>query len=371
MKRREFLVGSVAAASATATATAAATVAATGLSAPAIAQGKQEWKMVMPWPKNAPGVGVNAQRFAAMVTEMTDGRLTIKPYGGGELVPPLGCLDAVQSGVAECSHGTPYYWAGKAKALNYFTTVPFGLMSTELVGWITFGDGQALWEETYAPFNVQPFFTGTSGVQAGGWFRKEINSLDDLKGLKMRIAGLGGEVMRRLGTAVVMTPPGEITTAMLSGTVDAAEWVGPWNDIAFGLHKAAKYYYMPAFHEPGPGLEVIVNKDRFAELPKDIQAIIRRAAQASTAEATSDFMHHNIQAFGQLDELGVEKRLFPEEVIKAMGKATVEVLDEVAATDDLTRRVHDSYMDYVRKATRYQSWFDRRMLEMREMVWGV
>ena len=360
MKRRDFLVGGAAAGVATAT-----------LSAPAIAQGKQTWKLVMPWPKNAPGVGVNAERFAAMVTAMSDGRLTIKTFAGGELVPPFEVLDAVQNDVAQIGHGTSYYNAGKAKALNYFTTVPFGLMAPELQAWLRFGEGQALWDEIYGQFNVVPFYAGSSGVQGGGWFAKELNGLDDLKGLKMRIAGLGGEVMRRLGVAVVMTPPGEITTALLSGAVDAAEWVGPWNDIAFGLYKAAKYYYTPAFHEPGPSLEVIVNKDRWAELPDDLKEIVRRAAQASSAEAFVDFAYHNIQTFGELDKYGVELRTWPEDVVQAMGKATVEVLDEVAATDDMTRKVHDSYMAYLKNASRYQGWFDRRMMEMREEVWGA
>lgn len=360
MKRRDFLVGG-----------AAAGVATVSLSAPAIAQGKQTWKLVMPWPKNAPGVGVNAERFAQMVTSMSDGRLTIKTFAGGELVPPFEVLGAVQSDVAQMGHGTSYYNAGKSAALNYFSTVPFGLMAPELAGWLRFGDGQALWEEVYGQFNVVPFYAGNSGVQGGGWFAKELTGLDDLKGLKMRIAGLGGEVMRKLGVAVVMTPPGEITTALLSGTVDAAEWVGPWNDIAFGLYKAAKYYYTPAFHEPGPALEVIVNKDRWAELSPDLQEIVRRAAQASSAEALADFTYHNIRTFGELDKYGVELRTWPEDIVQAMGTATAEVLAEVAETDDMTRKVHASYMDFVKQATRYQHWFDRRLMAMREQALGI
>lgn len=362
LDRRRFLTG---------TAVVGAATAAAAFPAPAIAQGKRTWKMVMPWPKNAPGVGVNAVRFADMVTDMSDGRLTVKAFGGGELVPPFEVLDAVQNGVAELGHGTSYYNAGKAKALNYFTTVPFGLMASELAGWLYFGDGQALWDEVYGAFNVKPFYAGNSGVQAGGWFRREITSLDDLKGLKMRIAGLGGEVMRRLGVAVVMTPPGEITTAMLSGTVDAAEWVGPWNDIAFGLQKAAKFYYTPAFHESGPALEVIVNKDRYDELPKDLQAIIKRAAQASAGESLADFTFHNTQAFQDLAQYGVETRTWPDDVVAAMGKATLEVLEETAKTDAMTAKVHASYMDCLKKSARYQKWFDRRFMEMREGVLGA
>lgn len=360
MKRREFLFAGAAAG--------AASVAASPLAAPALASGKETWKLVMPWPKNAPGVGVNAQRFADMVTAMSDGRLTLKVYGGGELVPAFECLDAVQNDVAQISHGASYYAAGKAKALHYFTTVPFGMMFNEIIAWISFGGGQELWNEVYAPFNVVPFYAGSSGVQAGGWFRREINTLDDLKGLKMRIAGLGGEVMRRLGVAVVMTPPGEITTAMLSGTVDAAEWVGPWNDIAFGLHKAAKYYYMPAFHEPGAGLEVIVNKDRYNALSADLKEIIKRAAQATTAESTADFTAHNIEAFRKLPEYGVEKRTWSDEITKALATTSLQVLEEMAKDDPMAGKVHASYMAFLKDSISYQKYFDHRMMQMREVA---
>jgi TRAP-type mannitol/chloroaromatic compound transport system substrate-binding protein len=209
--------------------------------------------MVMPWPKGAPGVGVNAERFVERVRVMSGGRLTIKLYAAGELVPPFESFDAVQSGTADLLHGTPYYWVGKSKAFNYFTTIPFGLSAVELPAWLTYGGGQALWEEAYGDFGLQPFYAGSSCVQAGGWFSREINTWEDLQGLKIRMAGLGGEVMRRAGSTVLLLPPGEILPAMQSGAIDAAEWIGPWNDVAFGLQKVAKYDYVPAFHEPGPG----------------------------------------------------------------------------------------------------------------------
>jgi TRAP-type mannitol/chloroaromatic compound transport system substrate-binding protein len=365
MKRRDFLSG------------AAATGAATGagaLAAPAIARAQEtiEWKMVTTWPKNAPGVGVNAQRFADMVTEMSGGRLTIRLFAAGELVPPFECLDAVQADTAQLAHSTPYYWVGKSAALNFFTTIPFGLMATELSAWLNFGGGQELWEEVYAPFNVVPFYVGSSGVQSGGWFNTEINSLDDLKGLKMRIAGIGGEVMRRLGVAVVLTPPGEIQPSLASGAVDAAEWVSPWLDIAFGLHKAAKYYYVPAFHEPGPGLEVIVNKDRLAGLPDDLKAIIKYAARATSETTLSDFTFHNIKVFSEMQKNfpEIELRSFPKDVVAAMGEKTVEVLDEIAERDALTRKVHDAFMTFNRQAEDYQANFDLPVLQMRKQVFG-
>ncbi|MBI4185322.1 MAG: TRAP transporter substrate-binding protein [Proteobacteria bacterium] len=359
MKRRSFLAGAAAAAGASA------------LPGPAIAQGRAEWRLVMPWPKNTPGVAVNAQRFADRVGAASGGRLAIKVFGAGELVPPFESLDAVMRGVADIGHGTPYYWANKSKALHFFTTVPFGLTATELAAWIYFGDGQALWDEVYAQFGLKGFYAGNSGVQAGGWFRKEIKTLSDLKGLKFRIAGLGGEVMRRLGVTTVLTPPGEIGPAMASGAIDAAEWVGPWNDLAFGLYRTAKFYYLPAFHEPGPALEVFVNRARFEALAPDLQEIVKAVASATANETLADFQRHNIESLDPLlTQHGVELRQFADEIVAALGKTTLEVLNEFATGDALTARVHASYMAFLRKANRYNTVFDRKMLEMRAKVLG-
>jgi TRAP-type mannitol/chloroaromatic compound transport system substrate-binding protein len=362
MKRREFLTGA---------AVAGVTASTVGtLAAPAYAQGKQEWKMVTTWPRNAPGVGVNAQRFADHVTAMSDGRLTVRLFSAGELVPPLECLDAVQNDTAQMAHSTPYYWVGKSPTLNFFSTIPFGLMAWELAGWVHFGGGQELWDEVYAPFGVKPFLAGNSGSQAGGWFKKPIESLDDIKGLKMRIAGLGGEAMRRLGAAVTLTPAGEIMPSLMSGAVDAAEWVSPWLDIAFGLQKAAKYYYMPAFHEPGPALEVIVNKERFENLDANLKAIVERAAQASAHESLADFTYHNIDIYERLktDYPDVEVRTFNDEILAALAGATKEILAELRAHDDLAARVHDSYMGYNRKAQAYQQRADLAVMQMRHFL---
>ncbi|WP_259780640.1 TRAP transporter substrate-binding protein [Aestuariispira ectoiniformans] len=365
MKRREFLKT---AGLATGTAAAAA---ATSFPAPAIAQGKRTWKMVSPWPRNAPGVGVNAQRVADALTAATDGRITIQHFAGGELVPPFECFDAVQGGAADIAHGTPYYWVGKSKALNYFTTIPFGMTAVEMASWLRFGDGQALWDEAYGQFGMKGFYAGSSGVQSAGWFAHEVNSLDDLKGLKMRIAGLGGEVMRRLGVSVVLMPPGDIFGAMQSGAVDAAEWVGPWNDLAFGLYKAAKYYYMPAFHEPGPALEVFMKKETFEDLPKDLQVIVETVVRATAMETLADFTYHNIDSLQSvLEKEGVQLRRFSPEIVDALGKTTKEVLTEIAATDELTGKIHASFMDFMTKANAYAKVMDQPMLEDRARVWG-
>ncbi len=364
MKRRNFVKGAGLAG--------VAAAASTGLAAPAIAQDKVEWNMVMPWPKGTPGVGVNAERFAQRVTTMSGGRITIRVFGAGELVPPFESFDAVQSGTADILHGTPYFWVGKAKAFNYFTTLPFGLNAIELPAWLTYGGGQELWDEAYAGFGLKPFYAGSSGVQAGGWFKAEINSVQDLQGLKIRIAGLGGEVMRRIGAVVVLLPPGEILPAMQSGAIDAAEWIGPWNDVAFGLQKVAKYYYVPAFHEPGPGLELTVSKAKYDALPADLQAIVQTAAAATAQETLTDFAYHNIQAFEPLlQDYDVQLRAFSDEIVGRLGSVTREVAEEIGATDALTQKVHASYIDFVRKAAAYQGSFEETMLRQRRQVWSA
>ncbi|WP_299624119.1 TRAP transporter substrate-binding protein [Pelagibius sp.] len=363
MKRRNFMKRAGLAA--------AAGAASTTLAAPAIAQERFELNLVMPWPKGTPGVGVNAERFVQRVTAMSGGRIVIRLFGAGELVPPFESFDAVQSGSADILHGTPYFWVGKSKAFNYFTTLPFGLNAIELPAWLTYGGGQALWDEVYAGFGLKPFYAGSSGVQAGGWFKTEINTIEDLQGLKIRIAGLGGEVMRRIGAVVVLLPPGEILPSMQSGAIDAAEWIGPWNDVAFGLQKVAKYYYVPAFHEPGPGLEITLNKARYDALPADLQAILQAAAAATAQDTTTDFAYHNIQAFEPLiQDYDVELRAFSDEIIARLGAVTREVAEEIGATDALTQKVHASYIDFVRKSAAYQGRFEETMLRQRREVWA-
>jgi TRAP-type mannitol/chloroaromatic compound transport system substrate-binding protein len=354
--RRIFLAGAGAAGAAGAAA----------LAAPAVAQGAIEWNMVMPWPRNAPGVGVNAERLANRINAMSGGRLRVKLFAAGELVPPFESFDAVRGGTADALHATPYYWVGKSKAFNYFTTLPYGLTATEMGAWLAFGGGQALWDELYAGFGLKPFYAGSSGVQAGGWFNREIKALGDLAGLKMRIAGIGGEVLRRAGVTVVNLPPGEILAAMRSGAVDAAEWVGPWNDLAMGLPKVAKYYYVPAFHEPGPALELAVSKARFDALPADLQAIVAAAAAASAQETLADFTYHNTVSLAPLlSEHGVQLRSFSDEIATELGKITRTVVEELAATDALTGRIHASYIGFLRQAVGYSDRFEAAMLRQR------
>lgn len=347
---------------------AGATGAAGGFPAPAIAQQRFELKMVTTWPKNAPGVGVNAERFAERLRQLSDGRLDVQVFAAGELVPPFEAFDAVASGTADLAHATPYYWVGKSPAMNWFTGVPFGMTATEFFSWLRFGGGQALWDEVYAGFGLKPYYVGSSGTQAGGWFNRKIETVEDFRGLKFRIAGLGGEVLRRLGAAPVMMPPGEITQALASGTVDGADWVGPWNDLAFGLYRFAKYYYMPGFHEPGPGLEVMVNQKVLDGLPDDLKAMIATAADATALETIGDFTYHNAISLQTLvDEHGVEVLTFPDPVVLRLKEVSAEVLAELSTADPLTLRVAESYADFLARADAYAPYAEQGILTWRQL----
>ncbi|MEM9441064.1 MAG: TRAP transporter substrate-binding protein [Pseudomonadota bacterium] len=334
--------------------------------APSIAENKTTWRMVTTWPRNAPGVGVNAQRFADRVGLLSNGRLTIELSAAGELIPAFESLDAVQQGTVQVSHSAPFFWLGKSEALNYFGSIPLGLLDTEIAAWLYFGGGMALWEEAMADFGIKPLFAGSSGISAGGWYRREINDLEDLKGLKLRMAGLGGEVMKRLGATPVLTPPAEVFQAMSTGTVDAAELIGPWNDMAFGLFKVADYYYLPGFHEVGPTAEILINREAWTSLSQDLQAVIETAAKATAIEYNADYRYHNATLLPALvEDHGVELRTFPDAVNQAIGDATLEVIQELGNSNDLTRRIHQSYMTFLAAANGYADKFDRPILQQR------
>src|SRR5215813_13066180 len=228
--------------------------------APAIAQGARELKMVTSWPKGLPGLGTSAERLGRGITAITGGRLQVKVFGAGELVSAFEVFDAVSGGVADMYHSAEYYWEKRSPAFNFFAAVPFGFTADEIAAWIQFGGGQALWDELSAGFNIKPLMSTNTGVQMGGWFTKEVSGPDGLRGLRYRMPGMGGEVLRRLGAVVVNVPGGEITAALKSGAIDASEWVGPWNDMILGLHKVSKFYYYPGFHEPGTILSLGINK---------------------------------------------------------------------------------------------------------------
>ncbi|MFK7858732.1 MAG: TRAP transporter substrate-binding protein [Granulosicoccus sp.] len=357
MKRREFIqkasaIGSVSTASLI-----------TG--APAIASGKIEWKLPTSFPADAPGIGSNVTSFAQRVSAMSDGRLTFKVFSGGDMVPPFGVEEVVQQGIAEIGHSTPYYAAAKNPALHFFSTVPFGLSATEHASWLRYGGGQDLWNKLYAERGLVPFYSGNSGTQSGGWFSKPVNTIEDLKGLTMRIAGLGGEAMRKLGVNAVLLSPPEIVPAFKSGAIDAAEWVGPMLDQAFGLHDLAKLCYIPAFHEPAAALEIVINADAFNELPADLQAIIANAAEAASVETLAQFDYFNAKSMTQLKEEGVDFREFPDEVVTALRDASLEVMTELATENESFNEVMLSYNAFLEVARDYANVMQGAMYRQR------
>ncbi|WP_061238717.1 TRAP transporter substrate-binding protein [Ectopseudomonas composti] len=323
------------------------------------------WKMVTTWPKNAPGTGTAAERLAERINAMSAGRLTIKVYAAGELVPALEVFDAVSRGTAELGHGTPYYWKGKVPAAQFFGAVPFGLSTLEMNAWLSHGGGQALWDEAYAPFGLKPLTAGNSTMQMGGWFNKEINSLDDIKGLKIRMPGIGGEVWSRLGATTVVLPGGEIFTALQTGAIDATDWVSPYNDLAFGLQKAAKYYYYPGWQEPQSVLELLINQKAFDALPADLQAIVTEAARASTLDMMDDYVFNNALALDELKKSGTQLKRFPDPVLQAMQHETEQVLGELAAQSELNGRIWASMKAFQALATSMQALSEKELYDWR------
>ncbi len=326
-----------------------------------------DWKLVTTWPKNLPGLGTAPERLAKEVEAMSNGRLKIRVFGAGEYVPAMGVFDAVSQGSAQMGHGAAYYWRGKLPSAEFFATVPFGMNAQEMNAWLHYGGGLELWREAYAPFNLIPFACGNTGVQMAGWFNKEINSLEDLRGLKMRMPGLGGEVLKRAGGEPVNLPGGEIFTALQTGVIDATEWVGPYNDLALGLHTVAKYYYYPGWHEPGPTTEAIVNTQAWESLPPDLQAILRNATRAVNDDVLSEFTARNNSALRSLvDEHGVQLRKLPDDVLARLREASVEVLAATAKGDPLTQRVYDSYMTFYKSVREYHALSEQAFLNTRE-----
>ncbi|MFN3843146.1 MAG: TRAP transporter substrate-binding protein [Rehaibacterium terrae] len=351
MKRRDLLRGTGLAAVA---AGLAACGAREGGPAGTASDVRLSWKMVTSWPANLPGLGTGAALLGEMITRASGGRLRVRVYGAGELVPAFEVFDAVSRGTAEMGHTASYYWKGKAAAAPFFCAIPFGFNAQEMNGWLYEGGGLALWRELYAQFGLVPFPAGNTGVQMAGWFNRELRSLADLRGLKMRIPGLGGEVMAKVGATPVNLPGAEIFTALQSGAIDACEWVGPYNDLAFGLHRVAKFYYYPGWQEPGPTLECMVNKTAFEALPDDLKHIVETCCRAVNDAMLAEYTARNQQALDQLvREHNVQLRRLPDDVIAALRRASEETLEAMAAADPFVRRVYDSQRAFRAQA---QAW---------------
>lgn len=313
------------------------------LASPAISRNIRELRMVTTWPKGLPGLGQSADLLARNVEAMSEGRIRIRVFADGELVKALECFDAVSAGSADLYHGAEYYWTGKAKAFAFFTAVPFGMTAPEIMGWIDHGGGQALWEELSGQFNIIAMQAANTGHQMGGWFRREINRIDDWRGLKMRIPGLGGDVIRAMGASSVVIPGSDIFEALASGAIDATEWVGPWNDQALGFHRAAPYYYGPGFHEPGSSLAIGMNRNVWNQLSASDQAMIRAAAAATNHWSLGAFTFRNGNALSELLANGTQLRSFPDAVMVRAQEAARDIVAAVGQGDDLSRRIYQSF----------------------------
>jgi len=317
---------------------------------------KIRWKMVTTWPKNFPGLGTGANNLARLINEMSGGRMKVKVYGANELVPPFEIFDAVSRGTAQMGHGAAYYWKGKSEAAQFFAAVPFGLTAQEMNAWLYHGGGLQLWEAVYKPFGLIPAPAGNTGVQMAGWFNREINTVADLKGLKMRIPGLGGEVLRRAGGTPVSLPGGEIFSSLQTGAIDATEWVGPYNDLAFGLYKAAKYYYYPGWHEPGTTLEAIINQKAFDKLPKDLQKIVKQACRVANQDMLAEYTARNNTALATLvNKYKVNLKKLPDDVLKKLKTLSDEVVSDIAGKDAMSKKVFESFVQF---RDQVKSWHD-------------
>jgi TRAP-type mannitol/chloroaromatic compound transport system substrate-binding protein len=320
------------------------------MSAPAVGQQKRELKMVLGWPRNSPGNGTAIERFAKNVTAATDGRITFRIYGANELVPVLGMFDAVSTGAVDVANSTAYYWTGKSKAYNFFSTVPFGMLPAEHFAWLTYGGGQQLWDELNAPHGLKALPLSQTGAQMGGWYRKEVNGLADMKGLKARYPGFGGEILRSIGATPVLMPLGEVFPALQSGALDAAELATPWFDMGYGLYKVAKFYYSPGFHEPGHTLELLFNRKVWDSFSAADQTLITLAAHAELLHAEAEVLANDAAALDQLTgKFGVQLRTFPDDILRAMKKAASEIVPAAVADDPMSRKIHDSYSAFQKK----------------------
>jgi TRAP-type mannitol/chloroaromatic compound transport system substrate-binding protein len=358
MDRRQFVAGAGVGAAAAASAFPTRT----------IAQGARELKMVTTWPKTLPGLQSGAERVAEAITSLSGGRLNVKVFAAGQLVGAFESFDAVSSGLADMYHSSEITWAGRSPAFSYFCNVPFGLTPAEINAWIYYGGGQALWDELSAGFGLKPFMCGNTGPQMGGWFTKELTGIDSYKGLRYRMPGVGGEVLRRLGAVVVNLPAGEIIPSLRSGAIDASEFAGPWVDTALGLNKAAKYYYYPGFHEPGAAISLVLNKKLWDSLGRTERSVIETAAGAENVLSYADFTAHDAIALQQIaNDPAIEVRKLDDSILEALGKMSGEVLYEASRKDDLTRRVYDSFIKFRTSALRWGDISERAFLNARAL----
>ncbi len=303
------------------------------------------WKMVTPWPAKSM-TAQTAEYLARSIESMSGQRIQITVHHSGQMVPTAKCFDAVSEGSADIAHGVAYFW-GKPEVFNFFATIPFGLNALETMSWITCGGGQELWDELYGSYNVKPFLAGSPGAQMGGWFNKEIQTIEDFKGIRMRIPGIGGKILARAGGIPRDIAPAKIYEAMKTGELDAAEFIAPKDDMTLQLYKVAKYYYWPGWQEPGAIGECFINKKLYESLPADLQEIIRHAAHSAFVFMLSNYMARNAKALLQLvTEHQVKLKRFPSKVLFQLGKYTQEELHAIANRDPMSKKIFESYSGF-------------------------
>jgi TRAP-type mannitol/chloroaromatic compound transport system substrate-binding protein len=315
--------------------------------APAIAQGRRQLRMVTDWPEGLPGLQTSAVRLAETIGMVTGGRIAIEVFPAGAFVRPFESFDAVGAGVADMYHSAENYFEKKSPAFNFFASVPFGFTADELFAWVHHGGGQELWDELSGRFNVKSLLCCNGGCQMGGWFNQEITSPQGFKGLRYRMPGPGAEVLRRLGATVVALPGGDIVPALKSGAIDASEWIGPWLDMAIGLHEAVGYYYYPGFHEPGTGFSLGINRRVWESFDASERTIIEAVAAGEYARSLAEFDANNAQSLRRLRDEGTVKILrFDDKVLKEFYRLSMAVVAEIGAGDELSRKIHASYEQF-------------------------
>ncbi|MEQ8667440.1 MAG: TRAP transporter substrate-binding protein [Rhodospirillales bacterium] len=340
--------------------------------APAVVKSRKEMAIVSTWPRDFPGLGISAQRLAARIPEATDGSIHVEYFAAGERVGAFDVFDEVAGGNSQAYIGADYYWKGKHPGLAYFTSVPFGLTFTEFDAWMKYAGGQELHDEVCDGFGLKGFSCGNTGVQMGGWFNKEINTADDLKGLKMRIPGLGGDVMAKLGASPISVPGGQIYENLVSGAIDATEWVGPYNDYFMKFYEAAKYYYYPGFHEPGSALTFNMNKSFWSSLTPSEQAQIEACCNEENSRQMAETNANNGTYLDRLiNDHGVVLRKFSDEIYDSFGRASAEVFEETRAHSDLAARIHDSFAAARADVGRWMLLADAGYIQQRNRVLGI
>jgi TRAP-type mannitol/chloroaromatic compound transport system substrate-binding protein len=337
MRRRDVLAG----------AGSLAAGAAAGFAAPAIAQGIRQLTMATDWPEAMPGLYPSARRLAQAIGEATGGRIKIEVFPAGAFVRAFETFDAVGAGVADMYHSFEGYFEKKSPALHFFSAMAFGFTANELFAWVRYGGGQELWDTLSAQFNIKALLACSTGCQMGGWFTREVTSPEGFKGLRYRMAGPGAEVLRRLGATVVTLPGGEIMPALKSGAIDASEWIGPWLDMAIGLHNAVGYYYYPGFHEPGSGFSVGINKGVWDSLDASDRRLIEAVAAGEYAHSLAEFNANNALSLRKLrEENKVKIMKFDDSLLMAFAEVSKDVAATMGSGDDLSRRIYRSYQQF-------------------------